>query len=151
MNKKMCKELERTNLDGKETPPELLVLLDAGFVAQDGCFFIRSLKELCLSVSIDDFSDKTGFECFVNSVHIDDYVDSDYLASALLFAQACFDAWKNDNKSYKLAGVILSDGFGVVVKFHCLRESESWLDECLEKYEEAVLFTDSSVFSLSVK
>jgi hypothetical protein len=149
MNKKMCKELEQVNFDEKKIPPELFALLDAGFIALDGCFFIRSLKELCLSVSDTDFLDKTGFECFVNSIHIDDYVDSDYLAIALLFVQACFDVWKNTHsESGKLAGIILSDEIGVVVKFHYLRESESWLGECLERYEEAVFSTDSSVFSL---
>lgn len=151
MNEKMRKELEWITLDGKNLPPELLDLLAVGFIEVEGCFFLQSLKKLSLSVSAADFSDKTGFECFVNSIHIDDYVVSEYLSYAFLFVDACFDLWRSFNSGGQLFALISSDEFGVVVKLHLLREGESWLSDDLEKYEDALLCTNSSLPDLQKK
>ena len=93
-------------------------------------------------------TDKTGYECFINSVHVDDYVQCDYVAYACLFAEALLSTWRHSGARDIAQAIISSDEFGAVVKFHVARSGESWVNEELEKYEQALLVADSSLTSL---
>lgn len=149
MNERMRKELVGISLEGKNLPSGLSELLELGFFEMNGCVFIQSLKDKCLSVSQASFPDKTGLECFVNSVHIDDYVEFDFISYALLFIEKCFELWRVSAGGGKLAVIMSGDEFGVVVKFHILREGESWLCANIEEYDDAVFCADSSLLSFS--
>lgn len=149
MNEKMHRELGLINTEGKVVHPELLDLIAPGFIEVNGCVFLKSLKALNLNISGSNFPDKTGFECFVNSIHVDDYVASDYLSHALLFVEACFDLWRSfKGEGGELVAIISSDEIGAVVKLHFLRRGESWLGDDLEKYEDAVFCATSSLPNL---
>lgn len=144
MNKKMSREFERTSMECKRIPHELQRLLAPGFFEVHGCYFLESLKGLSSTVSAADFPDKTGFECFVNSLHIDDFSEADYLAIALLFVEAAFEVWRNCSSNGVLQAIISQDEYGVLVKIHLSRLGESWLGDDLEAYEDAMFVADST-------
>jgi hypothetical protein len=148
MNKKMAREIETIDLDGKVLPSELAQLLTLGFYEREGCIFLASLATGSTNVSVSNFPDKTGYECFIYSVHVDDFVKSNYLDYACLFVEALLSAWRESVESDTAMAIISSDEFGAVVKLHVARSGESWVSEDLESYEDAILVADSSVVSL---
>lgn len=143
MNKKMNIEMQNISLDGKKLPTELSKLIASGFHVRDNHTFLVSLSKIDTNVSADDFPDKTGYECFINSVYIDDYVESDYLAFAFLFLKELFNEWDKFGSNEVLRAIISFDEFGALIKFHIARKGESWISEELESYEESILVTDS--------
>ena len=143
MNKKMAIQLENIKLRGGILPAQLTDLLAQGFCKINDCFFLSSLATKKTIASNTDFPDKTGYECFINSIHIDDYTSSDYLANAHLFAELAFRIWHKEGQKGTLQAIISSDEFGASIKFHFLREGESWIDSDLSKYEDAILVLNS--------
>lgn len=124
-------------------PPELLEISTDGFREADGCVVLDALFRRGVNAGVDDFPDRTGFECFVNSIHIDDYVDARYLSTAFLFVDACLARWRKQGLSGTMRAIVSCDEFGANVKFHLAREAESWLAEDLEGYEDPILVVDS--------
>ena len=106
--------------------------------------FLASLAKLDTNITATDFPDKTGHECFVNSIHVEDYVDSNYLSYACSFVNECFDIWRLEGRKDHLNAIISMDEFSTVVKLHVVRDGESWLSENLDEYSEAILLVDSS-------
>lgn len=131
---------------GEESAAEnLLELLASGFFIDDGCAFLAALQTRGGNSRLDSFPDRTGYECFINSIHIDDYVASDFVLQACLFVEALFESWRGVEGTgcRKLQAIISCDEFGAVVKFCLVRDGESWLSDDLEKYEEGILVADS--------
>lgn len=115
----------------------LAQLTSDGFVEKDGCVFLKSLFILQSHYTEKYFVDNTGYECFVNSIHIDDYVDGDYLIQCVLF----MDHVINELEIHKINGsftFILSETqFGANFKFHLTREKEVWINSHdVDKFEE---------------
>jgi hypothetical protein len=149
----MCSEIRSLGLPFESLPSGLSEIVLQGFCERSGCTFLMALVPIKTNVSIDDFQDKTGCECFFNSVHIDDYVSDDYLICAFLLVDSVFSAWRQRGVKDKLMAVVSSDGLGVLVKFYVEREGEAWLSGDLEGYEQSVLVADSveKVFVDSVR
>lgn len=143
MNNEMLRQLSEVEFSRRDLPPELIDIAGAGFVECDGCRFLSVLKGLKTNASADDFPDRTGFECFINSVHIDDYVNSDYLKCACFFLTSVFRVWSAMGVTDTLQGIISTDEFGSLVKIHVLRSGESWVGDDLERYEDALLVVTS--------
>ena len=121
-------------------PNEILTLLRKGMRQENGCLFLSALKELGSSVSASNFEDRPGYECFINKIHLDDYIDKDYLLYAILYCREILSM--NAGKQH-LKIIVSIDDQSCVVRFHILRKDESWLGEDLEKYlEEALLVLD---------
>ncbi len=141
MNKRMSELLARTNIPvplpsylGAEEPalPKLAVV--------DDSVLFKNEYERAKHVKPAEFPDKTGFECFVNHVHIPFNGDRESLLSCLNYAVAL------QHELARLAGerrfqVIVSVAEdGCVVRFHQIRSGENWLTEDLDRYaEEAIL------------
>jgi hypothetical protein len=148
MNKKMATQIQHLNRNGGALPEALFQLAKSGFFEREGCIFLASLATAHTNVSARDFPDKTGYECFINSIHMDDHVQEHYLYYACLFVEKLFLAWRIRSPNEVARAIISSDDSDAVVKFHTLREHESWVSEDLEKYEESILVADSSTLSL---
>jgi len=144
VNKKF-KEVAGGIRRGGALAENLLELLASGVVIDDGCAFLAALQIRGGNSRLDSFPDRTGYECFINSIHIDDYVTSDFVLQACLFVEALFESWRGGEGTgcRKLQAIISCDEFGAVVKFCLVRDGESWLSDDLEKYEEGILVADS--------
>ncbi|AXI61956.1 hypothetical protein DLD99_16235 [Pseudomonas kribbensis] len=136
---KMLRRVGRTSLVG-----ELADIARSGFVELDGCFFLANLDSFQRNASLKNFPDRTGYECFVNSIHIDDYVKTEFLACALSYLSSVFETWNKSGLPGVLQGAISGDKFDATVKFHLQRPGETWLSDDLEGYEQALFTVDSS-------
>lgn len=136
MNRLMVEEMARVDLYEKNIPGELLKIIRHGFFECDGCFFLSAFSLRLKNVSKDEFPDKTGYECFVNSINIDDYVSSDFLSYTTLFVESLLRSWREDWGD--LQAIISASEFGVQARFHVVRDHESWLSDELEDYAEAI-------------
>jgi hypothetical protein len=117
--------------------PELSRVLNAGFVEEKGCVLLAS-EARASALDRAATQDETGYECFINHVHVES------LGEALEFAGRL-----NRALSATFAGkfiVIVSfDGREATVRFHRLRAGQTWLSENLEEYrEEGIAVLDSN-------
>ena len=119
-------------------------LLDSGFKNSNDCYFLETLFNQQSHIQQSDFIDKTGYECFINSIHIDDYVEKDYFEQAILFASNLVELWNCSNYGKKLLIIVSETDFGFNLKFHLKRESEQWIDiKDINKFEEALIVIHS--------
>ena len=144
MNSVMLKAYDDLLPDNIELDNDLREIVEAGFVGDDGCYLLKKYLEIGTNVSFSDFPDKTGYECFINSVNIDDYVKDNYLAQGLCFVRNILSRWNEFQDDEVLMAILSLDELGSKVKFHTLREGEQWLADELDEYEEAILLVDSS-------
>lgn len=119
-----------------ELPRALKLLTAEGFVFRDRCVFLASLLRQCSSIDGKGLLDETGYECFVNKVHIEDYAQNDLVSIGIRFlreiSHLCFVA----NISFSVHGIISAADDCVIVRFHLVRPGQNWLDADLENYKE---------------
>ncbi len=144
VNKKMRGLLDAIEIDKAFLPDPLIKVLKEGFIKYEGCYLLAAFNNTLSNAAMSDFIDGTGYECFINSFHIDDYVDGNYLEAALLFVKECFCVWEMEKNQGALQAIISLDEFGGVIKLHLIRESERLLSDDIDSYEEAILEIDSS-------
>ncbi|MCP3657429.1 MAG: hypothetical protein GY734_14675 [Herbaspirillum sp.] len=124
--------------------PALRSIVDRGFDVREGCYFLGALLPTATNVTKSSFQDCTGYECFVNSLHIEDYDDNNLLSQAIQLASDIFAAWRADMPDLPLISIVSVDETSVVVKFHVKRPTEQWLSENLDGYEDPIMLMESS-------
>ena len=143
-NLKMKEELKKISLNETLLCPSLMEVLDSGFILVDDLIFIKKLKAIETNATLEDFVDRTGYECFINSVNIDDYTEGDFLKTGIAYVSAVFKKWKLINSKDEIFAIFSLDEFGLKIKLHLNRIGERWLSNDLDKYEEAVLVIGSN-------
>jgi hypothetical protein len=122
----------------------LNAIVQRGFVVKENCYFLDALIPAAKSVTRVHFPDCTGYECFVNSVHVEDYDDRAPLSQVIQFVTQVFAAWSAWMPAMTLISVVSADEFSVVVKFHVKRPTEQWISENIEGYEDPIMLVESS-------
>lgn len=124
-----------------DLPAKLSDLLSAGVVDQDGCVFLAQLAKRASSASRSDFPDLTGYECFVNHVHVDDYVDDanpqTLAAMGVVFARGLCELLSKRSGDFNV--IVGSDDLSCSVRFHQVRAGEAWLNDDLESYQDEAI------------
>lgn len=123
--------------------PSLKKIADHGFEVRDGCYVLRALSGHA-NAPRERFDDCTGYECFVNSLHVEDYCTDSPFAQALLFVKDVLRSWQRMRPSSCLVAILTADELSVVVKFHVKRDGEQWLGDDIERYEDPVMSLDSN-------
>jgi hypothetical protein len=125
-------------------------LLAAGFTVLDAAIVFTSLRKIADSVLAENFPDLTGFECFVNHVHVEDELDGPIDSRTALLKQAIAFAVATRNQLRSLFPgeafrvIVAATASGCGVRFHVVRPREEWLAGDLDGYgEEAILVLDS--------
>uniref|UniRef100_UPI0039F0797F hypothetical protein n=1 Tax=Bordetella sputigena TaxID=1416810 RepID=UPI0039F0797F len=130
-------------------------IADEGFNVKDECYFLAALLRKADSVTRSRFFDSTGYECFVNSLHIEDYDDKAPLAQAIQFISYVFAMWRTAEYAVPLVAVVNVDEGRVIVKFHAKRSTEQWLSGNLEAYGDPTMsvqsLEDLAVFLASLR
>ena len=142
MNKAMAGLLEAAEARKAPIPSKLADLLSRGFVEHEGCYFLAGLYPHRGSAWTDLFPDATGYEAFINHLHLDDFTDGDdQLSVGLSYLDRQLDLWKKSQfAAIPISAIVSYDGDSCVVRFHALRTGERWLCNDLEHYEkDAVL------------
>ena len=137
--KKLLDEVTVTSLK-----PALRAIVDCGFDVRGDCHFLAALLSTTTNVTRSSFQDCTGYECFVNSVHIEDYDDKTPLSQAIQFVLGVFATWRRLTPALPLISIVSADEFSVVVKFHVKRPTEQWLSDNIERYDDPIMSVDSS-------
>lgn len=136
-----------------QLPDELNKIIRQGFTELTGCFLLSSLLQHCSPSSLDFFEDEIAFECFVNSIHMDDYVTDKYLSYTIVFCNFIMRKW-NENHDENLNAIISLDDETLLptIKFHVKRKNVSWLEEDkLDLSIQAVLITTEEINKISYK
>ena len=140
----------RRQLCQTELPPRLAALLRDGVVEMGGLWLLRRLlpegfdPDLPLSRSWDS----TGYECSVNHVHIEEFVDAgrswsllESLVQGYKYAQALAALLDGKGAFEVILGCQdpAAEWAGCTVRFHLIRPGEEWLAPDLEGYEEEAI------------
>ena len=120
-------------------------LLNEGFIFHEGCYFLKTLYKQQSHINQSDFIDSTGYECFINSIHFDDYIENNVFEQALLFSDNLIKKWNIQNNGLVLKLILSETDFGFNLKFHLYREYEHWINENdIDKFEEAIIVFKNS-------
>lgn len=119
--------------------PELSSVLSAGFVEEKGCVLLAShARDTDSALTRAATRDETGYECFINHVHVEG------LGEALEFARRLNKALAA-TFAEDFVVIVSFDGRQATVRFHRLRAGQTWLNENLEEYrEEGIAVIDSN-------
>jgi hypothetical protein len=128
-------EIRAENLDdSKALPQRLLALLNGGFAEEEQCIFLSLLKKTA-PVSRKDFPDRTAYECFVNHIHIEDYLENGGLPPLKMLGRGIGLA--RELKA-RLSQLHAGKHFRIIVafhppvctvRFHTIRPDEQWVDK----------------------
>lgn len=151
MNRHMVDKINAAEMRPIFLPAKLLEVAKGGFCAFKGCSVLCALSNIDTNVDIGDFSDKTGFECFMNSIYLDDFVESNHVGYAITLIDDVFSIWHKERHQEQLSAILSSDEMGTQVKFHVVRPGELWVSDDLESYEDALLVADSSSWPIAGK
>jgi hypothetical protein len=124
--------------------PKLARIIDAGFTVVDGCFLLTALADVTTNATEDSFPDKTGYECFINHIHIEDHVTENFFAESVVFTSALLRKWNDTNCEGHLvviAALGIDEG---TIRCHLKRSNESWLANDLDRFEQAILEISSN-------
>lgn len=139
MNETLLPMLLGALLPEKKLLPKLMAIVDDGFVEhKSSSIFLKACLPHSESVDSEQFQDLTGFECFVNSVHIDELTSEDLVVQGVLFARALRNRWKFQIKDRKCVAILSASSDSTVVKLHTWRAGERWLDPDVDSYSDAV-------------
>jgi len=116
--------------------PELSRVLAGGFVEERGCVLLASEAHNSAWTRVADTHDETGYECFINHLHIESLQEALELARRLIEALA-------ERFTGRFAVIVSFDGREATVRFHRLRAGQAWLSDNLEEYEEGIAVLDS--------
>lgn len=153
-NKRLIETLRSSNfllnMSSQIKIPEIFD--SAEFVNVNNCYCISSLYQSCKNAALDLLPDETGFECYVNHVHIDDYNRDEQLETALLVCTTIEEKWLGSPFGFQLLRQIISySDSSCVYRCHVVREGQSWLASNLAKYEELIIVIDSTFNPSRVK
>lgn len=102
----------------------------------DGATLLKQELERARSVSLRDFQDLTGFECFVNHVHLPFIETHESLQTCLQYAIDLGRQLAEMSQGRRFEVIMSVSNDGCVIRFHQLRPGELWLADDLEKYKE---------------
>lgn len=136
------KDIESTTL-----PHELNEIVGQGFVELFGCFLSKKLIGYCGAIKPDFFEDEIALECFVNSIHVEDYVSEKYFEYSIVFCNSIIKKWNESHSGFLNVIISLDDETLLpTIKFHLKRKGVSWLDEDnLDSSIQAVLVTTDEI------
>jgi hypothetical protein len=154
MNARMRDSIGRTSpadfAKGMELSRKLSQVLAAGFTDLSGAIVFTATRSIAKSVQPENFPDLTGFECFVNHIHVEDQLDGPLADPSFLLKQGIAFALATENrlrstfpgKPFRL--IVAATAYSCGARFHVARSGEEWLASNLDGYgEEAILVLET--------
>jgi hypothetical protein len=126
-----CIDLERTIRDNPaEDEPEIVEI--------DGCVFLSEEYSRSKSVCLRDFPDRTGYECFVNHIHMPGGSKSDLLKLFERIVALRNALQRLHDGNFEMIISVADEK--ATLRFHKYRAGERWLNDNLDGYgEEGIL------------
>lgn len=119
---------------------EMRKLLNGKIILKNGCFLLSSLNAQS-HYSISDFEDEIAYECFINSIHIDDYVKSNFLKNSINVISEITKIWLSSkfSKLNTLMFILTKNEYGINIKFHVERNKKYFLKNELNNYDQPIM------------
>jgi len=157
LNHAMRELLGRFGID-PEQPPQLAVelrqLVEPGILEQDGCWLLASQIGVETAGQRQQFPDRTGYEAFVNHIHIEDVLDSRLSPSESMLGQAlalghAMRALVAPRGAFKIVVATSIDApRDCNVRLYKARPGEVWIRDDLEGYaDDGILVLETSELS----
>ncbi len=141
-NSKMKHVLEETTVRSYENK-RLRQISERGFCQKAECFFLEELYQPHFDQhTVSQFHDETGFEAFVNSIHLRDHCNGEFLGIGLGFIAQTFQGFEAGAFNRRLKASFSLSNDDAVAKFYIAREGQEYLSDDLEGYDTAVLEMD---------
>jgi hypothetical protein len=144
MNTHMRRLLPVGLTDAFHGQPTLVGIAERKLVRLDDCIIFDGERD-----NRGDFPDRTGYECFVNHIHIDDLVPKcspqTLVEQAVVLAASLNHRLRimAPNTTFRFLISAHNDG-GCTLRFHTVRSGEEWVADNLENYaEEAIAVIES--------
>jgi hypothetical protein len=149
LNSEMKRALARNGVD-LEAPiqldPTLASILESGFIRFNDTIVLKALTQGARTVSLSDFPDETGYEAFVNHIHVEDYVPhkngssgSVLLANGISLAKDLGTLLRRSFPTEQFRIIVSLEKSHCTVRFHKIRPGQQWLFDDLEGYQEEAL------------
>ena len=143
-------EVRQENFDDpKALPQKLLALLNGGFIETEQCIFLALLKKDA-PVNRLDFPDRTGYECFVNHIHVEDYLENgglpplEMVGRGIALARELKERLSRQHGSKHFRIIVAFNGSTCTVRFHTARPDEEWIDKSVDGHsDEAVAILET--------
>jgi hypothetical protein len=120
----------------------ILRYLDDGVVESEGCVLLKALQPAASAFEAQRHHDRTGYECAVNRLDFDAAAKPDHaLATALTYAGQLVDMLDRCGAAGPFRVILTHqprDG-SCAVRFHRLRENESWRAEPADSGRDAAI------------
>jgi hypothetical protein len=134
MNSGMSRRVQRLRAGrkfiGAELAPALAELAAGRLVETDQGIVLERLLPKTIDPNV--FQDKTGFEAWINKIHVEDYVDEttqgadDVLLQGLLYAERLAAKFAARGGAFRIFLCVDNDSNDVTCRFHVVREGEPW-------------------------
>jgi hypothetical protein len=108
----------------------------------DGSVLLKQEFQGTQHVKPSDFQDRTGYESFINHVHLRFEQSRESLVSCLRYTIALQTGLARLQPRRHFQIIVAVDEGDCTVRFHEVRIGESWVAENLEGYSEALLVLD---------
>jgi hypothetical protein len=158
-NHAMEELLRRFQLDPQRPPQlaaELRRLVEPGIVEQDGCWLLASQLKAGTAGQRQHFPDRTGYEAFVNHIHVEDELDGASHPAKVLLGQAlalghAMGVLAAAHGAFKIVVATSVDAPGDCnVRLFKARLGETWLRNDLEGYShDGILVLETPALPLS--
>jgi len=129
---------------------ELSDLLQAGFTVIHSAVVFSAMNQAARKTPVSSFPDLTGYECFINHLHVEDYFEGFTEDSQQLLCQGIAFALEVKRQlQFSFPGrqfnlIIAYNEFGCNFRFHTVRTGESWLPADLEQLtREAIMILET--------
>lgn len=132
-------------VEGERLSEKLSELLSEGFTDLDGAIVFTAMRDTAEKVTPDNFPDRTGYECFVNHVHVEDHVNDSLskqpslLKQGIAFALAVESGLRSGFPGKPFEVIVAATMSGCAVRFRSVRAGEQWLASDLDGYEEEAI------------
>jgi hypothetical protein len=125
---------------------ELGALLAEGFTTLNGAIVFKAMRQTAKRIKPENFSDLTGFECFINQVHVEDHLHGTILDQTALLKEGVAFTLAVQSRLHSCFAdkpftvQLASTDTTCAGRFHVTRPTEQWLSSDLDGYaEEAIL------------
>lgn len=129
---------------------ELSDLLQSGFSEIHGAVVFSAMDQAAHKTPVSSFPDLTGYECFINHLHIEDHLDGlsddsqQLLRQGIAFALEAKKQLRSSFPARQFSLIIAYNEFGCNFRFHTVRTGENWLSTDLEQFTgEAIMVLET--------
>jgi hypothetical protein len=95
-------------------------------------------------VKVQQYQDRTGYECFLNHVHLPSRVDRRSFLTSFGYIYALHNALARFCMERHFRIIASFSSGECTVRFYQFRQNETWLGDDLEGYKNAILEIDTS-------